>query len=193
MVNSKSIRDRVTGLRRVRAGDLVPHPQNWRRHSGEQRAALRGLVSEVGFAGAVLTRELDDGRLQIIDGHARSKLDEDAELPCLVTDLSEEEAKKVLLTFDPLGAMAEADCRLLDELLREVETGSEAVEKMLSALAKKEGLYVAEGQSGSESSQKPGEIESRYAILIECDSDASQRKTIEALEAEGYKCRALTV
>src|SRR2546426_1041967 len=40
-------RDRVVELLRVRAGDLVANPGNWRRHPARQRAALRGLLSEL--------------------------------------------------------------------------------------------------------------------------------------------------
>jgi hypothetical protein len=44
------IRDRIKELRRVRAGDLKPHPKNWRVHSESQWNALRGLLAEIGYA-----------------------------------------------------------------------------------------------------------------------------------------------
>ena len=56
------IRDRVKELRRVRAGELVPSERNWCTHPPSQREALQGVLAEVGFAGALLARELDDGR-----------------------------------------------------------------------------------------------------------------------------------
>jgi hypothetical protein len=64
-----AIRDRIRELRRVRARDLVPHPKNWRKHPRAQAAALRGLLTEIGYADALLVRELRDGALMIIDGH----------------------------------------------------------------------------------------------------------------------------
>jgi hypothetical protein len=36
------IRDRVKSLVRVRAGDLLPNPKNWRKHPKAQADALRG-------------------------------------------------------------------------------------------------------------------------------------------------------
>lgn len=129
------IRDRIKDLRRVRAGDLVPHAKNWRTHPPEQRAALAAIVSELGFAGAVLTRELPDGRLGICDGHMRQELDADAVLPVLVTDLTEEEADKLLLTYDPIGAMAKADAEKLDALMKGVQTDSGALRDMIHNLA----------------------------------------------------------
>lgn len=130
------IRDRIKELRRVKASELHPNPKNWRTHPKQQLDALRGILAEVGFAGAELARELPDGSLQLIDGHARAEIAGDAEIPVLILDVTETEADKILATFDPLGAMAEADAGKLEELLREVQTGSEALAEMLADLAK---------------------------------------------------------
>lgn len=77
MANGPAFRDRVKGLRRVRAGDLLPNPLNGRRHSPAQAAALKGVLAEVGFAGAVIAYEGKDG-LVTIDGHLRAGLSPDA-------------------------------------------------------------------------------------------------------------------
>src|ERR1700736_3129931 len=50
------VRDRIKEFKRVRAADLVPNPKNWRRHPKAQSEALRGLLSEIGYAGARITR-----------------------------------------------------------------------------------------------------------------------------------------
>lgn len=134
------IRDRIKELRRVKASELHPNPKNWRTHPKQQLDALRGILAEVGFAGAELARELSDGSLQLIDGHARAEIAGDAEIPVLILDVTESEADKILATFDPLGAMAEADAGKLEELLREVQTGSEALAEMLADLAKDNGI-----------------------------------------------------
>src|SRR5258707_15007068 len=52
------IRDRIKELRRVHAKDLLHNPKNWRRHPKAQAEALRGLLAEVGYADALLVREL---------------------------------------------------------------------------------------------------------------------------------------
>jgi ParB-like chromosome segregation protein Spo0J len=137
----QNIRDRIKELRRVKAGDLAPNPMNWRTHPKEQADALRGLLVEVGFAGAVLAREQADGTLQLIDGHLRTEtVGHDTEIPVLVLDVTEAEAAKILATYDPLGAMAGADAAKLDELLREVQTSSEDVAGMISQLAQVHGI-----------------------------------------------------
>jgi ParB-like nuclease domain len=106
------------GLRRVRTRDLVPNPHNWRRHPESQTAALRGVLEEVGYADALLVRELPDGRLELIDGHLRAQTTPDALVPVLILDLNDQEAKLVLLTLDPLAGMAEAEAKQIKATTR---------------------------------------------------------------------------
>jgi DNA modification methylase len=129
------IRDRIRELRRVRAGDLLRNPKNWRRHPKAQADALRGLLTEVGYADALLARELPDGRLMIIDGHLRAETTPDSMVPVLVLDVTEEEADKILLTLDPLAAMAEADSERIKALLETVRTDNEAVQELMRRTA----------------------------------------------------------
>jgi hypothetical protein len=124
-----AIRDRIRELRRVKARDLVPHPKNWRKHPRAQAAALRGLLTEIGYADALLVRELPDGALMIIDGHLRAETTPDLIVPVLVLDVTEDEAEKLLITLDPLAAMAESDAERMRSLLRTVQTDSEAIQE----------------------------------------------------------------
>jgi hypothetical protein len=111
----------VRELRRVRGADLVPHPRNWRTHPERQQQALRGVLAEIGYADALLARELPDGRLQLIDGHLRAEATPNALIPVLVLDVTEAEAEQLLLTLDPLAGLAGTDTAMLDELLASVQ------------------------------------------------------------------------
>ena len=107
------IRDRIKELRRVPASELRPNPKNWRKHPDAQRDALRGLLADVGYADALLARELPDGSLELVDGHLRAETTPDALVPVLVLDIDEQEATKILLTHDPIAAMAKKLTALL--------------------------------------------------------------------------------
>jgi len=137
------IKDRIKRLERVKASELIPNPKNWRKHGQAQQDAIRGILSEVGWVDALLVRETPDG-LQIVDGHLRAEVNPDETVPVLVVDLDDASADKVLATFDPIAAMAETDAIKLDELLREIDTGSEALQQMLADLADDAGLYQDE-------------------------------------------------
>ena len=127
------IRDRIVGLRRVRADKLLPNPKNWRRHPKAQGEALKGLLQEIGYADALLARETPDG-LMLIDGHLRAETTPKTKVPVLVLDLDEAEADKLLLTLDPLAAMAEMDGAATQALLEGVQTESDGVRAMLAGL-----------------------------------------------------------
>src|SRR5579863_9799707 len=116
------IRDRIKELRRVKASELIPNPKNWRVHPQAQAEALRGLLAEVGFADALLARELPGGKLMLIDGHLRAETTPDLEVPVLILDLDEVEADKLLLTLDPLASLAESDSARIGMLLQTVRT-----------------------------------------------------------------------
>src|SRR4051812_37747345 len=105
----KPIRNRIVDHVQVRAGDLLPHPLNFRRHPEAQRAALAASYGEVGFARSLLGYRTAEGKIQLIDGHLRRDLDPDMPVTVEVLDVTDEEARKLLLTIDPLAALAEAD------------------------------------------------------------------------------------
>ena len=130
-----AFRNRIKELRWVKPSELADHPDNWREHPSEQREALRAVLSEIGYANAALARELPDGRLELIDGHLRKSLADDESMPegipVLVLEVSEQEAKTLLATMDPLAAMAEASVEKFEALLADIETDSDALRQLL--------------------------------------------------------------
>jgi len=110
------LRDRIVGLRRVKASDLRPNSKNWRLHPDAQKGALQSVLQEIGFVGALIAREVD-GKLELIDGHMRADVAADSEVPVLVVDLNDDEVAKVLATYDPLSGMALIDDGKLGSLI----------------------------------------------------------------------------
>ena len=154
---TETIRDRVVELRRIQAAELRPNPRNWRRHPDRQRRALRDLLAEVGFADAILARELHDGSLEIVDGHLRQSMDPEAVVPVLVLDVDEDEADKLLATLDPLAAMAVADPESLRSLLASVETSSEDVRTLLAKLATSADVEALTGHADPDAIPRTGD------------------------------------
>lgn len=183
-----NVRDRVKDLRRVRARELRPHPHNWRGHPPQQRDALRGVLAEVGYADALVVRELPDGSLQLIDGHLRAETTPDVAVPVLVVDLDDAETAKVLATHDPLAAMAEVNAPALAGLLESVQTDSEAVAAMLDEML-----------SGAEAAEFPNEpppevgVPETFQVVVECEDEEDQRRLYERMREEGRRCRVLTL
>ena len=138
------IRNRIKELRRVRAADLIPNMKNWRQHPQRQREALKGILAEIGYADALIARETDDGDLVLVDGHLRAETTPDQMVPVLVLDVTEPEADKLLLSMDPLSAMADVDPVALKELIEKSDAACEALKEMHRDMADAAGLYKAE-------------------------------------------------
>lgn len=135
-------RNRITGLEYIDSRELAPHPGNWRDHGKAQTDALKGVLAEVGVAGALLAyrSERNGGKLTVIDGHLRKDAAPQA-WPVLVLDVTDAEADYLLATHDPLAAMADTDAAALDALLASVNSGEAAAQEMLAKLAEDAGLW----------------------------------------------------
>ncbi len=185
------IRDRIKELRRVPAGELRPNPRNWRTHPDAQRDALRGLLADVGYADALLARELPDGSLELVDGHLRAETTPDAMVPVLVLDIDEQEATKILLTHDPIAAMATADKQQLAELISEIQFEHESVIEMMSEVQRD---VDRAAQAFGETNDRPEvDIPESYQVVIECSDETEQQAMYQRMRKEGYKCRVLTL
>jgi ParB-like chromosome segregation protein Spo0J len=191
-----NIRNRVKELRLVAANDLRPNPKNWRTHPPAQQDALRGVLAEIGMADAVLARELEDGSLMLIDGHLRAETAVTATVPVLVLDVNEAEADKLLATLDPLAAMANSDAVKLDELLRNVDTGSAALQQMIADTAAQAGLYTDQWEGkGVEDTSEIGEydpddetVSIRLNNVPAAQRDAVAAAVDAAVQPFGFKC-----
>jgi hypothetical protein len=128
------LRDRIVELRRVKAADLRVNAKNWRLHPEGQRSAMGEMLASIGFVGALAAREKDGG-LELLDGHLRKDLAADSEVPVLILDLNDEEADKMLATFDPLSGLALVDGTKLYDLLKGITLDENAeIRRMLSDL-----------------------------------------------------------
>src|SRR5205823_8219936 len=117
VVPAMTIRNRIKAHRRVRAGELVPHEFNFRAHPEGQKSALQAIYEQVGFARSLLAYELPDGRLKLIDGHLRRDLDPEMEVDVEVLDVNDDEARTLLLSIDPLAALAQMQEQIHRRLL----------------------------------------------------------------------------
>lgn len=133
------IQDRIKELRRVPAKELLAHPLNYRKHPDLQKRLLGQLLSEIGYADALLAYETPEG-LRLIDGHLRAETTPEQSVPVLVLDVTEQEANKLLLTLDPLAGLAETDQDLFSELLKQAEVQGE-VESWLMKRSEELGVF----------------------------------------------------
>jgi hypothetical protein len=183
----KPIRNRIVEHVQVRAGDLLPHPLNYRRHPAGQRAALAASFEEVGFARSLLGYRREDGKIQLIDGHLRRDLDPDLLVTVEVLDVNDEEARKLLLTIDPLAALAEADKDVLAQLAAVTRADSQVLNDFWQRIAEAD----AEATAATSTAEDAETVREQYLVLVECRDEEQQVELLRRFEAEGLTCKAL--
>src|SRR5262245_397945 len=108
---SEKWRDRKIETRRIRVGDVLPHPLNPKIHPKSQLEPLRGLLETVGKLDSLKAyySEREGGALVFFDGHGRQSLDPEAVWDVDIYDLSDQEADLAVATFDPIGWQSRQD------------------------------------------------------------------------------------
>lgn len=100
---------------------------------------MQASLRELGWIAAVVENRRSGF---LVDGHERvwQALQNDEEVPVLQVDLSEEEERLALATFDPITYMAETDAAQLETLLAGLNTGEAALQELLAQLAADAGI-----------------------------------------------------
>lgn len=181
------IRNRIKEHRHVKASELRPHPLNFRTHPESQQAALDASMREVGFARSLLAYEDPEHGLTLIDGHLRRDQLGDELVTVEIVDVSPEEARKLLLSLDPLSGLAGTDSDALSELL----ASTSADEPVLAAFW--ESIAASDADSGGAASEEPDEVDppASFAVLIQCRDETQQAAVLKHVLGKGWKAKSL--
>ena len=116
------------------------NPNNWRLHPPGQYAAMEAAVEEVGWVRGVLINERTGN---MVDGHLRILIalrKGEEKIPADWIDVSEEDERKILLSLDPIAAMATTNKKRLAMLNENTRFRQEALQELQNKNIKKAGL-----------------------------------------------------
>lgn len=181
-----AIKNRIQGLRRVRAGDLKPNSRNWRVHLTPQRQALRQMLDRLGFIAAVIARPVvidGEEHLELVDGHLRASLDPETILPVLVVDLDEDETNEALVSLDPLKAMAGVDSHTLNGLLADLPD-TPHLQQELQRL-----IHAGQPSGDAKSRDNLPDLKPQFDVLVKCESETELAELYGEMLSRGYSCR----
>jgi hypothetical protein len=118
---------KIIGMETRNPSLLKMNSLNWKIHLDDQRESLNGLMKKIGWVnGVVVNKRSSDewgeekGVETIVDGHCRVEeaiSNSEEEVPVVLVDLSPEEEKIILASFDPISALALEDTKTA-ELIR---------------------------------------------------------------------------
>jgi len=212
VASKPSLRNRIVGHRKIKASELKHHPLNWREHPKGQQQVLQAIIKEVGFARSLLcyvsetdkelylgpdhTATTPDAKLPLltqrpeppltlIDGHLRANLNPDEILDVEVLDVTDDEARKLLLTLDPLVELAKPN----QEMLRNLNAITTTEEKYLSDLWNK--VSNAQKMTSDSLSNSSRLFENQYLVLITCNNEHHQLELLEEMKSRGFTVKAV--
>jgi hypothetical protein len=147
---------------------------------------LEALNREVGFARSLLAYELPDGRLKLIDGHLRREIDPDMEVEVEILDVSEEEARALLLSIDPLVELGQMQEQLYERLRENTPTKQPELEAMWEEAAR-------QSLEATERARRPigQDVPAQCMLLVMCKDEKQQLQLLERFQAEGLDCKCL--
>lgn len=130
--------DRRTGTGYEQASDLLANPNNWRIHPDVQKQSLKGSLDSIGWMGAVKVNVTTG---HVIDGHLRAMIalrkGDETPVPVDYYELSEDEEKVSLASYDLITEAAVRDDDMLTALIDQIEMDMpEGLDELLSELIK---------------------------------------------------------
>lgn len=191
-------KNRIVGHGEKPASHFTPHPNNFRNHPARQKSAVRGSLGSLGWIDEVIINKRTG---HTIDGHERideALANEDAPVPYVEVDLTEEEEAQALLSLDPIAAMATTNRNNAAALLEQINTNNTEVMTFLTGFARDTGLDwgsdsdLSDGKEQIEKAEelrkkwktKPGQVWQIGKHKIIC-ADSTDRATYrELLKAE---------
>lgn len=180
--------DHINGLQiEYRAtADLVPYARNARTHSDSQVAQLATSIIEFGWTNPVLV----DGANGIIAGHGRvlaAKKIGIEKVPVIeLSHLTAAQRCAYVIADNKLAENAGWDRDVLRQEIQSLDTGE--IDLAITGFDEREIKLLLGIDADLIQEQNMSEA---FEILVICQGEREQRKLLERLTAEGYKCRSL--
>lgn len=133
--------NRIIGAGIENPKDLNKNPKNWRIHTQLQSKSMEAILNKVGWVQEVIVNKRTGN---LVDGHLRVELAckrNQTEIPVKYVDLSEEEEDLILLTYDPIGALVQADAKALKDLADFVDREDADICALIENIEGEHGLY----------------------------------------------------
>ena len=155
--------NRIVGYDNVDPTDLLANPHNHRVHSREQAKAVDAALDRLGWITPVIvnltTEHVVDGHLRIMEAIDRA---EDP-VPVVYVQLSEEEERVAIATFDAIAGMAGVDKDALRLNVADLDLPEPLAALTASMIAPAAGMADAEGAAGAADKDTPNALTWGYA------------------------------
>lgn len=148
-------KNKIVGFGEEDPEQLLAHDENWRIHPAAQQQAMTGVLRELGLIQTVIVNTVTQ---KVIDGHMRIQIaitEHQPTVPVTYVELTEDEERLALATFDPLGALAVPDPASLTQVLGGIAATDPRVTAFLDDLYSKTNEDLAKKNKAASRTKKP--------------------------------------
>ena len=186
----------IPGLRSlaVPIAELVPDPTNPVRHNEKNLAAIRGSLAKFGQRLPVVVRS--EGMI-VEKGNGVVEAARQlgwTHIARVLVDDDNVTATSFAIADNRCSDLHRWDEDVMEQLIRDVDSGNEDLQQMYADLAKDLGIAIVEAGAAGESDEtppEPAELPDKYQIIVTCEDESMQAELLERLSKEGLECRAL--
>lgn len=186
----------IPGLRSlaVPIAELVPDPTNPVRHNEKNLAAIRGSLAKFGQRLPVVVRS--EGMI-VEKGNGVVEAARQlgwTHIARVLVDDDNVTATSFAIADNRCSDLHRWDEDVMEQLIRDVDSGNEDLQQMYADLAKDLGIAIVEAGAAGESDEtppEPAELPDKYQIIVTCKDESMQAELLERLSKEGLECRAL--
>ena len=132
------------------------HPKS---HPVAQIEALRGSFSEFGICDVFVAFEPEPGKLQLIDGHGRTGIAGNQQVPCVVLDVTPEEARTLLAVSGQTALVADWDPQKIADIVASYQASDADLAHFLSGFGDVDAPFERGGLPGPDNG--PDEMDLR--------------------------------
>lgn len=158
---------------------LLANPQNYRIHGQHQQGVLHGVLQKVGFVQSVIVNDVTG---HIIDGHLRVHMalkNNVSHIPVTHVELSEEEERTILASFDPIGSLASIDKEKFKELMVDINQFDESIKNLINT-------DIPTWKDTTQQQTPSFDGQRRYMLLVELASLNEYTVLKDELLSRGY-------
>lgn len=190
---SKHYQNRIVRYGEETADQLLANPYNWRVHTQVQQDVADAAFEEIGIIQNVIVNEASG---HVIDGHMRillaMKRADNHPLPITYVNLSEDEERRALATFDSIGALAGRDESKVKELIAAQSPEPAALHVLFSANLSAERVKARVRELAEQSGSSGDFTKDNVIVIVEVADKEAGVSLMEKLVDDGYTARVVS-
>jgi ParB-like chromosome segregation protein Spo0J len=177
-------------LQTIPIGELHPHPDNANR--GDLQA-IRESIETNGFYGAIVVQKSTGFILSGNHRYEAAKSLGATHLPVITVEVTDQQARKILLADNRTTRLGDDDPEALTRLLQQILAGEDGLSGTGFTDEDLQTLLESINASPTDLTPPPEEhnYKEQYGVIVVCDDEKHQEETYNKLREQGFNCKVV--